>query len=175
MTQSIYQRRQEGWLSENLKHSNHWRFSFDQATQNFLTDFAKKYHRPDAELFSYEFSEWDDPLISSITWVTEMLELCGGKVIFPNEEGKHLAKDRFVSHKEIIEKNPDIIFACHCGKKVKLEGIIQRAGYDQISAIKTKQVFELDPAIYLQPGPAPFLAGIDEILGIYKKWKYLDT
>lgn len=121
------------------------------------------------------FEEWDEPMISSIRWVTELLELCGGEVIFPNDHTKHLAKDRFVTHQEVIKKNPDIILACHCGKKVKLDKIYKREGYQKIKAIQTNQLFELDPAVYLQPGPAPFLAGIDEILGIYNAWTNLDT
>lgn len=121
------------------------------------------------------FEEWDNPLISSIKWVTEILTLCGGEVIFPNDDDTHLAKDRFVTHEDIIAKNPDIFLACWCGKKVDKDKIKNRAGYAEINAIKTEQLFELDPAIYLQPGPAPFLAGIDEILNIYKAWVRLDT
>ena len=96
MIQSIYQRRQEGWLSENLKHSNHWRFSFDQATQNFLTDFAKKYHQPDAELFSYEFSEWDlGPAIELIDQAVEETMLGGGLVILEGLPRRELTEDQF--------------------------------------------------------------------------------
>lgn len=121
------------------------------------------------------FEEWDNPLISSIKWVTELLELCGGEVIFSNNKEEHLAKDRIVSHEEIRARNPDIFLACWCGKKVKMDKIYNRDGYKDIAAIKHQQVFELNPAIYLQPGPAPFLTGIDEILSIYSSWLELDT
>ena len=95
MIQSMYQRRQDGWLSENLKHSNHWRFSFDQATQNFLTDFAKKYHQPDAELFSYDFSEWDlGPAIEVIDQAVEETMLGGGLVILEGLPRRELTEDQ---------------------------------------------------------------------------------
>ena len=116
------------------------------------------------------FEEWDEPLISAIRWVSEVIEMCGGENIF-KEKGCHsLAKDRFVEHGDIIEKNPDIIFACHCGKKVNTDKILNRDGYQSISAICNKQVFELEPEIFLQPGPAPFLDGIDIVLDLFKKW-----
>ena len=96
MTQSIDQRRQEGWFSENLKHSNHWRFSFDDATQNFLADFAKKYHRPDGELFSYDILELDlGPAIETIDRAVEETMLGGGLVILEGLPRRELTEDQF--------------------------------------------------------------------------------
>jgi iron complex transport system substrate-binding protein len=116
------------------------------------------------------FEEWDDPLISAITWVSEIIELCGGVNIFKENSTAILAKDRFVSHDKVIEKNPDIILACHCGKKVKLDKIRQRVGYGSVKAIRDEFVFELEPEIFLQPGPAVIIDGIDQLITILKKW-----
>lgn len=116
------------------------------------------------------FEEWDEPMISGIQWVSELIELCGGIDISKERSTGILAKDRFTSHDEVIEANPDIIFACHCGKKVKVEKIYERKEYENISAIKNKQVFELAPEIFLQPGPAPLLDGIDILLNYFKEY-----
>jgi iron complex transport system substrate-binding protein len=116
------------------------------------------------------FEEWDDPLISAITWVSEVIELCGGENIFSENSNAILAKDRFVNHEDIIERNPDIILACHCGKKVKLDKIKSRSGYSGIKAVKNSYVLELEPEIFLQPGPAVIIDGIDQIISIFKSW-----
>ncbi|MBD65832.1 MAG: cobalamin-binding protein [Halobacteriovoraceae bacterium] len=110
------------------------------------------------------FEEWDEPLISSIQWVSELIDICGFEPIFSNRSQGILAKDRFVTHDEIIAANPDIIFACWCGKKADLKSIAMRKGYEQINAIKNGKVFELAPEVFLQPGPAPIIDGIDILL-----------
>lgn len=117
------------------------------------------------------FEEWDAPMITGIRWVSELIELCGGIDINKEKSRGILAKERFVSSEEIIAKNPDIIFACHCGKKVKLDKIYKREGYDKVGAVKTKNVFELLPEIFLQPGPAPILDGIDILIDYFTKWQ----
>ncbi len=113
--------------------------------------------------------EWDEPLITGIRWFSEIIELCGGYNIFLNQSCGPLAADRFVSHEAIIKSNPHVIFACWCGKRVKLEAIKKRSGYDKIEAVMRDQVYELEPEIFLQPGPAPFLDGIDHIIKIFRE------
>ena len=100
------------------------------------------------------FEEWDEPMISGIEWVSDLIDWCGGTDIFKDRSKGKLAKERFVQPGEVIERDPDIIFGCWCGTKVKTENIKNRAGWDQISAVKNNRVFELDPSIFLQPGPA---------------------
>ena len=107
------------------------------------------------------FEEWDDPKISAINWVSEALAICGADPIFSDRAEGILAKERFVQDEEIIKYSPDIIFACWCGKKVKIDSIYKREGYETISAIKNKRVYELAPEIFLQPGPALLLDGLD--------------
>lgn len=121
------------------------------------------------------FEEWDEPCISSILWVSEILELCGAEVIFPNDLNQHLASNRINEPEEIIKKNPDIVFLCWCGKKANIDSFKNRAGFKKIKAVKNNQIFELAPEIFLQPGPAPFIDGIDQIISIYEAWSNLDT
>lgn len=116
------------------------------------------------------FEEWDDPLISGIQWVSELIELCGGVNINNKQSHGILAKERFTSHEFIIESNPDIIFGCWCGKRVKIEEIKNREGYKSINAVKNNQVFELAPEVFLQPGPAPILDGINILIDYISKF-----
>ena len=116
------------------------------------------------------FEEWDDPMISAIQWVSELIDLCGGVDILKSKSQGILAKDRFTSHEEVIALNPDIIFGCHCGKKVKVEKILNREGYQEVNAIKNKKVFELAPEIFLQPGPALLIDGIDILMNYIKEF-----
>lgn len=117
------------------------------------------------------FEEWDDPLISAIQWVSEIIEICGGENIFQSKASGNLAKERFVGHQDIIKSNPDIMFACHCGKKVNINKIKSRNGYSDLAFIKSGHIFELEPEIFLQPGPACVLDGIDQIINVFEKWR----
>lgn len=116
------------------------------------------------------FEEWDDPMITAIEWVSEIIELCGGISITHDVAKQKMAMDRVVSSEFIIEQNPDIIFGCWCGKKVKIPAIISREGWDQITAVKNNEVYELEPEIFLQPGPAVISDGIDIMIDFIKKW-----
>jgi iron complex transport system substrate-binding protein len=119
------------------------------------------------------FEEWDDPMISAIQWVSECIEISGGINIFKSNANGFLAKERFVEASDVISFNPDIIIGCWCGKKVKIESIKSREGWDQINAVKNNQVFEVEPEIFLQPGPAPILDGLDILLKIFNDFSKL--
>ncbi len=113
------------------------------------------------------FEEWDDPKITSIQWVGELIEIAGGQNIFGDRSRGKNADDRFVDDDEIIEADPDIIAASWCGKPVDVDSIQSREGYDNITAIRNDEIHELDPAIILQPGPACLtdgLARLEEII-----------
>jgi iron complex transport system substrate-binding protein len=99
--------------------------------------------------------------------VAELIELCGGEYIFAEKAKGKMAKERFVESNEVLLKNPDIILMCWCGKKYDSNILKTRPGWERISAVKDNKVFELDPAIFLQPGPAPILAGIDILLDLF--------
>ena len=107
------------------------------------------------------FEEWDDPLICSIQWVHELVELAGGRNVFAQKSTGALAKERFVSHEEIIAADPEVILASWCGKPVDLASIAARPGYDRLAAVRSGAMHELDPAVILQPGPACLTDGLD--------------
>ncbi|MBP9674499.1 MAG: cobalamin-binding protein [Bacteriovoracaceae bacterium] len=117
------------------------------------------------------FEEWPDPMITSIGWVSEMIEICGGQNIFREKSKESMAQGRIISESEVLDKNPDIIFACWCGKKVELDSFAKRDAWENINALKTNQVFELEPEVFLQPGPALFLDGLDILMNYFKQWQ----
>lgn len=114
---------------------------------------SKLKHRP-----KVYFEEWDQPRFSCIQWVSELIEVCGGENIFAHKIGA-MAKERQVTDEEVNELNPDIIFGCWCGKKVRLESFDIR--YPRVNAVQKKFVWEMPPEIFLQPGPALFIDGLD--------------
>lgn len=119
--------------------------------------------------------EWDEPRICAIEWFAQIVELCGAQVIFVDKSKSKMAKDRIVEIKDFKDKEIDIIFGCWCGKKVDTASIGNRLELKQTAAVKTGQIFELDPAIFLQPGIAPILSGIDQIIAIFKEWSRMNT
>ena len=114
------------------------------------------------------FEEWDHPRLSGIGWVSELIEACGGINIFADRSGS-LAREREVSDEEVVARKPDIIFGCWCGKKVKTESFSQRPGYRDLKAIQKDFVWELPPAIFLQPGPALFIDGLDQMFALIQR------
>ena len=110
------------------------------------------------------FEEWDDPMISGIKWVSELIEIAGGTDIFPNYANQAAAKDRFVTSSEVISAAPDVILASWCGKKVRPEKIAARPGWNAIPAIQNGRIVEIKSPLILQPGPAALTEGLDCIV-----------
>jgi iron complex transport system substrate-binding protein len=100
------------------------------------------------------FEEWNDPFISGIRWVGELIEAAGGEDAFPELRKHSRAPDRIVTSEEIIHRQPDIIIASWCGKKVNLSAICQRPGWNVIPAVRNGRVHEIKSAHVLQPGPS---------------------
>ncbi len=113
------------------------------------------------------FEEWHNPLISGIGWVGELIEIAGGQELFPEIKG-HKASDRIVPADEVLRRNPDLIIASWCGKKVNISSILQRPGWDQITAVRDQRVYEIKSAFLLQPGPA-VLKGLEQIQNLILK------
>jgi iron complex transport system substrate-binding protein len=109
------------------------------------------------------FEEWDDPLISGIRWVDELIEIAGGEPLFPHLRGAALAKDRIVHVDEVRAANPDVIIASWCGKAMKKRTILERPGWDAIRAVRTDQIYEIKSTYILQPGPASLTDGIAQL------------
>jgi len=109
------------------------------------------------------FEEWDDPLISGIRWVEELVEIAGGAPIFPELAGAGLGRDRIVDPAEVARRDPQVIFASWCGKKVKKTTIGRRTGWDAVAAIRNGRVFEVKSTYILQPGPACLTEGVRQL------------
>ncbi|MEL7340023.1 MAG: ABC transporter substrate-binding protein [Bacteroidota bacterium] len=109
------------------------------------------------------FEEWDEPAISAIQWVSELIEIAGGENIFADRADGKASKERYVEHKEVLTRNPEVMIGCWCGKVFEPQAVKQRKGYHQVSAIQEEQLFEMDPAIILQPGPACLSDGLSEL------------
>jgi len=114
------------------------------------------------------FEEWDDPLISGIQWVEELIEIAGGEPIFPELRQAKLAKDRIVQSEEIVRRAPDVIIASWCGKAVNKEKIASRPGWGALPAVQAGRIHEIKSAYILQPGPASLTEGVRQLHEIVK-------
>ena len=112
------------------------------------------------------FEEWDEPLISGIRWVEELVDIAGGTPIFPELANAGLAKDRVVDPLEVARRDPEVIFASWCGKKVKKATIRTRPGWDATSAVRDDRIFEIKSTDILQPGPASLTDGVQQMYAI---------
>lgn len=120
------------------------------------------------------FEEWDDPIITGIRWVAELIGLAGGIEVFPEHSAQSLGRNRILAdHTEVIRRAPDIILGSWCGKKFRPEKVAARPGWEAIPAVRDGQLFEIKSATILQPGPAALTDGLDEMVGIVKNWHAL--
>jgi len=117
------------------------------------------------------FEEWDDPMISGIRWVSELIETAGGTDCFSELASQPSAKDRILtSSDQVIERAPDIIIGSWCGKKFQPEQVIARPGWDRIPAVREGMVFEIKSADILQPGPSAITHGLKQLQQIIQQW-----
>ena len=99
------------------------------------------------------FEEWDEPLISGIRWVEELVEIAGGAPIFPELRDKALGRDRIVDPAAVIDRNPDVIVASWCGKAMKKSTILSRPGWDRISAVRADRIRRDQVDLHSPAGP----------------------
>jgi iron complex transport system substrate-binding protein len=116
------------------------------------------------------FEEWDEPTITAITWVSELIEVAGGTNVFADRASGKLAQDRFVTLAELSERDPDIALACWCGKSFDRGAFEARPGFAELGCVKTGWVHEVPPEIILQPGPAALTAGLDFLDATFTRW-----
>jgi iron complex transport system substrate-binding protein len=124
------------------------------------------------------FEEWDDPLISGIGWVSELVEIAGGIDIFAERSNQGAAKYRVVTAEEVIAREPDLIIGSWCGKKFRPERVVARPGFAQIPAVKHQDLYEIKSSLILQPGPAALTDGFAALQKIIELWAtrcYSDT
>jgi iron complex transport system substrate-binding protein len=109
------------------------------------------------------FEEWFEPMISGISWVSELIELAGGQDIFRERARQPMAKGRIVSPEEVIAEAPEIVLASWCGKPFRRDAFVSRPGFAELPAVRSGRVHEVDPSIILQPGPACLTDGLDTL------------
>jgi iron complex transport system substrate-binding protein len=119
------------------------------------------------------FEEWDEPHISAIRWVSELLTLAGGDDCFPELASQPLGKDRIIADgQRIIDRAPDIIVGSWCGKKFRPEKVVARPGWQAVPAVRDQQLFEIKSADILQPGPAALTDGVAQLHQIVLGWAH---
>jgi iron complex transport system substrate-binding protein len=117
------------------------------------------------------FEEWDDPLITGIQWVAELVRIAGGEDVFPQMSGESLAKHRILADpQEVVRAAPDIILGSWCGKRFRPEKVAARDGWDAIPAVQHGDLYEIKSPIILQPGPAALFDGLEAMHGIFAEW-----
>jgi iron complex transport system substrate-binding protein len=117
------------------------------------------------------FEEWDDPPITGIRWVAELVRIAGGDDIFPERALESLAKARILEDAdEVIRRAPDIILGSWCGKKFRPQHVAARPGWAAIPAVRDGQLHEIKSPLILQPGPAALTDGVTEIARIIRAW-----
>ena len=117
------------------------------------------------------FEEWDEPIISGIRWVAEIIGIAGGDDCFPELAREPLAKQRILANgDEVVRRAPDIILGSWCGKRFRPEKVAARPGWNTIPAVRHGDLHEIKSPIILQPGPAALFDGLDEIHRIIAEW-----
>jgi iron complex transport system substrate-binding protein len=117
------------------------------------------------------FEEWDDPLISAIRWVSELIGIAGGDDCFPELAACPLGKDRIIADPmEVVRRAPDIIIGSWCGKKFRPEKVACRPGWAQVPAVRNRQLHEVKSPLILQPGPAALTDGLAALHRIISRW-----
>lgn len=117
------------------------------------------------------FEEWDEPHISAIRWVSELLGIAGGDDCFPELAREPMGRQRIIADgAEIVRRNPDIIIGSWCGKKFRPEKVAARPGWESVNAVRDGQLFEIKSADILQPGPAALTDGVEQLHRIVMAW-----
>ncbi|HEV2631465.1 MAG TPA: cobalamin-binding protein [Pseudolabrys sp.] len=116
------------------------------------------------------FEEWDEPMISGIGWVSELIAVAGGIDVFAELSAQKSAKNRIVSAEQVIAASPDIIVGSWCGKKFVPRRVAERPGFGTVPAVATGWLREVKSTIILQPGPAALTDGIDALAAMFQEW-----
>jgi len=118
------------------------------------------------------FEEWDEPMISGIRWVSELIGIAGGEDCFADNAQHSLGKDRIIADPlEVVRRAPDIILGSWCGKKFRPEAVAARQGWERVPAVAQQQLHEIKSSIILQPGPAALTDGVQAIQKVLIGWE----
>jgi iron complex transport system substrate-binding protein len=115
------------------------------------------------------FEEWDDPIISGIRWVDELIEIAGGDTLFPELRNQPLAKGRILTPDAVAATDPDVIVASWCGKAMRRKTIEERPGWNNVSAVRDGHIYEIKSTYILQPGPASLTEGVRQVHDIIRR------
>jgi iron complex transport system substrate-binding protein len=121
------------------------------------------------------FEEWDEPMISGLGWVSELIQAAGGIEVFPRLAVRKNARDRIVSAEDVIAAAPDIIIGSWCGKKFVPAKVAARPGFGGVPAVASGWLREVKSTLILQPGPAALTDGLDRLAGIIAEWAECGT
>jgi len=117
------------------------------------------------------FEEWDEPPITGIRWVAELIRIAGGEDVFPERAAMPLARDRILADaSDVVRRSPDIIFGSWCGKKFRPDHVAARPGWAAIPAVRDGELYEIKSPIILQPGPAALFDGLDALHARIAAW-----
>jgi len=117
------------------------------------------------------FEEWDEPLISGIRWVSELIDIAGGDDVFPERALCSLGKDRIIADPdEVVRRAPDIILGSWCGKRFRPERVASRSGWEVVPAVRDGELHEIKSPLILQPGPAALTDGLAAIRAVLRRW-----
>ncbi len=131
--------------------------------------------RQRAEQLTYRpwvyFEEWDSPPISAIRWVSELIEIAGGRDCFPELAVQPLGRDRIIADPmEVPRRAPDLIIGSWCGKKFTADSVCERPGWDQVPAVRDRALYEIKSPLILQPGPAALTDGLAGLQDAILDW-----
>lgn len=116
------------------------------------------------------FEEWDEPMISGIGWVSELIEAAGGLDVFKELSTHKSAKERIVTAEQVIAAKPDIVVGSWCGKKFIPAKFAARPGFDAIPAVRNGRLREIKSTLILQPGPAALTDGLNALVAVIEDW-----
>jgi iron complex transport system substrate-binding protein len=116
------------------------------------------------------FEEWDEPMISGIRWVSELVEIAGGEDILAELSSSQGAAGRIHDGSKVIQRKPDVILGSWCGKKFRPKAVAARPGWAEVPAVRDGELHEIKSSLILQPGPAALTDGVDAIHTIIADW-----
>jgi iron complex transport system substrate-binding protein len=158
--------RRLGALVGATERAHHYALELERRVERIREDARALSRRP-----RVYFEEWDEPMITGIRWVSELITIAGGDDIFPERAACALAKDRILADAtDIIARAPDIIVGSWCGKRFRPEKVAARPGWSDIPAVRNGELHEIKSPLILQPGPAALTDGLDALHGIIRAW-----
>jgi iron complex transport system substrate-binding protein len=117
------------------------------------------------------FEEWDEPMISAIRWVSELVTVAGGDDVFPELALQSMGRDRLIADaQEPARRAPDLVIGSWCGKKFRPEKVAARAGWAEVPAVRHSELHEIKSCDILQPGPAALTDGLEKLHAICARW-----